>query len=112
MNDKSLADAVVALGVGRSVKHIGDIDPRYSMDSYCGDHSVQDLAKTFVRSWAVAGPLMEMVEAHFIEKLTKEKWSVRSDKPYGKSKTREWYDDESLPRAIVEACVEALTGEA
>ena len=97
MIDKELADRVVALGVGQCQHG----------KWYGYDHS-GDTAGLFVRDWRVAGALMEKVDAHFIEKLTDVMWAVRSDKPYGEGKTREWYENESLPRAIIEACVEAL----
>ncbi len=99
MNDKELADAVVALGVG----DMGAMGTIFWPD----DNHWIGIAK-FVRDWRVAGALMEMGQAHFIEKLTEAKWAVRSDKRYGEGKTRVWYDDESLPRAIIEACVSAL----
>ncbi len=118
MNDQELADAVVAHGVGRLVKHIGDIDPRYSMDSYVGDHSVQDLADQFVTDWRVAGALMEKVTMEGPDKLrtvmgsyhpTIESFeasvSTSATNPYGTYLDR---SNESLPRAIIEACIAAL----
>ena len=109
MNDKKLAKKVLALGVGESW-----VPGTYELydDNGRGDHTGAFLkyeAAEFVRDWRVAGALMEKVDAHFIEKLTEAMWAVRSDKPYGQGKTRNWYENESLPRAIVEACVEALS---
>ena len=102
MNDKELADRIVALGVGRKTEWVRDVW-RYSL----GDS--QDMPDIdFVRDWRIAGALLQKGESHFIEKLTRTTWAVRSDKPYGEGKTREWYENESLPRAIIEACVEAL----
>ena len=109
MNDKELADAIVALGVGYKRKR----DLWNGAAAYCPD-SNSDIAGpvyAFVRDWRVAGALMEMGQAHFIEKLNDTMWAVRSDKPYGEGKTRDWYENESLPRAICEACVATLKSE-
>lgn len=105
MTDKELADRVVELEVGS--KHFGLYSPIH-INSTIGTMVEPSL---FVRDWRVVGTLMEKLDAHFIEKLTEAVWAVRSDKPYGEGKTREWYENESLPRAIIEACVEALEAD-
>jgi len=107
MNDRELADKIVALGVG--------IKSNRGMSEY--SHDLYDFpsfpypvcANVFIRDPRVAMTMMERGTAHFMEKLTAEVWAVRSDKPYGKCKTREWYENESLSRAIIEAAVEALS---
>lgn len=100
ITDAELADKIVSLGVGESFCD----DAVYFPDD---NHWIGK--SKFVRDERVAMALMEKVDAHFIERLTKSMWAVRSDKPYGEGKTREWYENESLPRAIIEACVEALS---
>ena len=104
MNDKELADKVVALGVLGWFETVDGHDG--SLMTFAGVGPIA--TRLALRDWRVAGALMELGQAHFIEKVTDTKWAVRSDKPYGEGKTREWYGNESLPRAIIEACVEAL----
>ena len=88
MNDKELARKAEALGIdARSLCSVG--------------------AYHFVRDWRVAGALMEKCQAVFVEKLTEDVWACRADKAYGE-RTRNWHEDGSLPRAIIEACVRAL----
>ena len=103
MNDKELADAVVALGVGADW---GDNFPgRYRLGI---TYTLAVDAYAFVRDWRVAGALMEMCDMSFVERLNATTWACRADHEYG-DRTREWYENNSLPRAIIEACVEALT---
>ena len=98
--DKLLADKIVALGVG----HRSSADDRwYGTGVEIPDHH----ASGFVRDWRVAGALMEKCQAVFVEKLTEDVWACRADKAYGE-RTRNWHEDGSLPRAIIEACVRAL----
>ena len=105
MNDKELADRVVALGVGG--ENVGNywIDP--------DDDALGWLdAKEFVRDWRVAGALMEKCQATFIEGISgTEKgvdvWGARADHGYGR-RSRNWYEDVSPSRVIIWACVEAL----
>ena len=104
MTDKRLADRVVALGVGKFRPAINEhgIHVR-SYDMYQINHSELSVEK-FVRDWRVAGALMERAQSAGIEiivlrngvQIAHPKWSGY-----------EWSGDESLPRAIVEACVEA-----
>jgi hypothetical protein len=87
LNDKELADAVVAHGVGK-----------YDGPEYYYLMSLQD-AYEFVRDWRVAGALME-------------KCSKLPD--YTRNKLVDAigcalvYSRECTSRAIIEACVEAL----
>ena len=110
MNDKELADRVVALGVGGIMDNrTGDGKEYYEMRKF--EHGVWTFAymleaSEFVRDGRVAVALMDKCHAIFIEKLSDEKWSCRADKACGE-RTRAWHDHESLPRAITEACVKA-----
>jgi len=103
MNDKELADKIVQIGVGKK-----------SEPHMYGDYMVVKNAfpyrmstEAFVRDWRVAGALMEKCSMIFIEN-TPGTWACRADRCYG-DRTRKWYHDDSQPRAINEACVEALT---
>lgn len=101
MNDKELADRIVALGVG--VK-----DPfrsyMYSVSRLAG---VRYDAESFVRDWRVAGALMEkviVVETHDLDN----EWYAKAE-PRGGVYVIACH--ESLPRAIIKACVGALEVE-
>jgi len=107
MNDKELADAVVALGVGQK-------DPHQKILPYqAPDSNEWDEDELFVRDWRVAGALMEM----WAEDQQHE-FDIGSDKGlfYCAPQAPDdyswnsvcWIQNESLPRAIIEACVEAL----
>lgn len=97
-SDKELADAVVALGVGCTDGKFYDRtiwDGQANRERLCHQFPAQ-----FVTEWRVAGALMEKFGSNhdllmkvFIKALAKA-WSV----PH-----------QPLPRAINEACVEALT---
>ena len=104
MNDKELADKVVALGVGKFLPaKLGKIHLR-SEDGYSIgflDSSVSE----FVRDWRVAGALMEKVDSCYPEKLIDERWQVQASM---NAMPTEWLVNKSLPRAIIEACCEAL----
>ena len=109
MSDKELADKVVALGVGSLGQKI---EPR----SYGIGLAYPLYTNEFVRDWRVAGALMEIlinkdnpndygnydVQAHHQDGT----YWVMIDSNDG------WRDEgirnESLPRAIIEACCEAL----
>jgi hypothetical protein len=92
MNDKELADRIVALGVGRpcelDVDGLGDIGNWTDLNDY-----------EFVRDWRVAGALMEKCKYTHGGYWFGVVWDQA-----GLTHT-----DESLPRAICEACVEALS---
>ena len=107
MNDKELADKVVALELdglhGRYAHKAGNRE----WFTYARDME----AKEFVRDWRVAGALMEKCCFH---KYGTAQFQDGSTDNYTatveKSKYSHWSlaENESLPRAIIEACVEAL----
>lgn len=100
MNDKSLADKVVALGVNR--RQTPDLCGAYDPQTW-SDQSDQD----FVRDFRVAGALIEKHP----EGVT---YTFDDDSAnwvawvYGKGHEGQ-FSNESLPRAIIEACCEALS---
>ena len=91
MNDRELADAVVALGVAK--RYLGAAK-RYP-------------AKEFVRDWRVAGKMIEKVDGVYVEALFGggcfQVQVIKMD-----CESTDWHEDLSTPRAIIEACVEAL----
>ena len=89
MTDKELADRIVAFGVGGSVS-----DGTYRLNLKHNEVLTQN---KFVRDWRVAGALMEMCVAQRIHLV-----------PIIKSATVRLVRNESLPRAINEACSEVL----
>ena len=98
MNDKELADAVVALGVGNKYTHTDDVS-YYKLGADSGTYVLDGM---FVRDWRVAGALMEKCH-QFEVRIFGFKIAVGDamvDNPETPSE---------LPRAIIEACVEALT---
>ena len=113
MNDKELADAVVALGIGTQVDYPKSSDGvgfYHTPEDDCGE-SDGVYSKLFVRDWRVAGALTKMVDAVYIEALFSpgnlpDKWQVQASMD---AMPTEWIVNESPPRAIIEACVEALT---
>ena len=103
-DDKWLADAVVALGVGA-------VDPKgeYEMWTRCRHEADYLCIDEFVRDWRVAGALMEKMPLADTCLSKENKWIVgcyRINSPYDKK--RFVRINESLPRAIIEACVECL----
>ena len=101
MNDKKLADKVVALGVGGM---FGD-GAYFSFENSIANDDQWVIAELFVRDWRVAGALMEKVDK-FCAGTCKECILVSVNN----NETME-FETESLPRAITEACVEALSDE-
>ena len=95
--DKELADKVVALGVftalgtNENIYHIANAIPLTAHD--------------FVRDWRVAGALMEKCED--VNSVKRRNLGYVIESIIG-DRTGEAQND-SLPRAICEACVEALT---
>ena len=88
MNDKELADAVVAIGIGQKksnywLLNMDDLD-----------------AAEFVRDWRVVGALIEKCEAQCVD------WD---DLEPGHWRNMNHTSD--TPRAISEACVEALNSD-
>ncbi len=112
MTDQELADKVVALGIGSERKghysHLGSgfLSEKQGLPLWFGRTS--QTADCFVRDWRVAGALLE--------KTASGSWVLADDTDLGKwsvlaSATGETYGqrmNESFPRAIIEACVEAL----
>jgi len=93
MSDRELADRVVALGVGKK------LDELY--------YSWGQQSDKFVRDWRVAGALMEKcTDLHYdtMPGIT----TVIAWANNGNDSSEEIEVTESLPRAIIEACVEAL----
>jgi hypothetical protein len=95
MNDKELADAVVALGVGGQEAK--------SLNFYYAGQGFT--AADFVRDWRVAGALMEKVDAVYVEALTNGRWQAQA---HNNAELTSWYVYITPARAIIEACVEAL----
>ncbi len=112
MNDIELADAAFEL----LDTNLWDWDE--SMNTWCELHGHEAYASIFVRDWRVAGALMEKcvdkpdwMEVHIDRKCSSEAthrcWIERTHSGI----EHETYHarNESLPRAIIEAYVEALT---
>ncbi len=98
MNDKELADRIVAVGVG----YLAPVD-LYGIPLAASERAT---AKRFVRDWRVAGALMERVMD--ATKDRNKAWAMIN--PQGAWIS--WMVQPiSLPRAIIEACVSALTGQ-
>lgn len=94
MNDKELADRIVALGVGFSRITYGKADHRYGPDD--------STPWAFVRDWRVAGALMEKMST--VDELHAPLMRV-IDKAGADAYLR---GKGPLPRAIIEACSERL----
>lgn len=103
--DKELADAVVALGVGQKDEHQKILPYQAPMD-IDGQWSE---ANEFVRDWRVAGALMEKTKDHILIYESCDQWHVGWDLDQDGCPVCEVHN-EPLPRAIIEACVEALNG--
>ena len=101
MTDKELADKVVALGVISAFS-----DTEYE------ELTIGDILLDFqvVRDWRVAGALMEKCGGIYVHSEIPGKWHayIETHKAVGLPVGHETNQDESLPRAIIEACVEAL----
>jgi len=105
VNDKELADKVVALGVGKFLPaKQGKIHLR-SEDGYNIGFLDSTLSE-FVRDWRVAGVLMERLfqQDNFSFASTLKLWSALASARFVLHED----NDESMPRVIIEACVEAL----
>ena len=103
----NLADRIVAFGVGKVSEP--DMHGDYMIPCWQGiEYGAERMTtEQFTHSWEVAGALMEKCNKIFAEVLNENEgiWAVRAD---GITKTREWYETNSLPHAIILACVEAL----
>ena len=108
MNDKKLADKVVALGVGGQDKYPLSMDG-VGFYQTPGDESDGLCAELFVRDWRVAGALMEKCQKMYVEYIGEPEQTVyvRAEN----NRTWDWPAGENLPRLIIEACVEALSDE-
>ena len=96
MNDKELADKCVALGV------LTTYDTefyRFPAEGWC------DEARIVVRDWQVAGAMMEKCQKVYAEYIGEPEQAVYARAE--NNRTWEWVHEASLPRAIIEACVEA-----
>ena len=107
MNDKELADRIVALGVGCSYD-FPDRGYMYGLDGLFGPDDEQQYPSAFVRDWRVAGALMEKHGNGFTYLLVVDKWFIYDHDDCGNEVCVA--KNESLPRAICEACVAALEG--
>ena len=109
MNDKELAGAVVALGV------VTDKGSHYEFPNEAFVLSDELL----VRDWRVAGPLMQRWLSKLHESDTDMRRHFIGIDEMGLNycccthrvcRDASWVANESLPRAIIEACVEAIGG--
>jgi hypothetical protein len=105
MQDKELADAVVALGVATKL----NFPDSYLVENpyYCGSMTAEKLVSDprvamalmekckYVRQWSQRGDDQHEIHALYKNRLNE------NEHGYGLS--------DSLPRAIIEACVEALS---
>ena len=111
MTDKELADKVVALGVGGKSSSYGDV--YHLPGSGFGSPDTTD-SIDFVRDWRVAGALMEKCASVEIDTIGNPWWvaayALKRD-PDGHQLPERWFKSkgDNLPRAIIEACVEALS---
>ena len=114
MNDKELADRIVALGGIARWGHDTALPPYICFDMSPTTLFFQDISG-FVRDWRVAGALMEATENN--DMLGEVRMGRDSDgywvvdvemfRSHKKADSRA----RPLPRAICEACVEALTDD-
>ncbi len=101
MTDQKLVDRIVALGVVS--KMVGKYWLPYGLNMEIGE-----LPQTVVRDWRVAGALMERL---ITGELLIWRQAYDNDSPVWIVETHLTNADgrnESLPRAIIEACVAAL----
>jgi len=107
MNDKELADAVVALLP--SIYRPGDYYRLF--DVWHDDLVPGTMFSDIVRDWRVAGALMEKAAESGNQVLSwKDDGLFICDLPnVGDEILFDFARNDSLPRAIIEACVEALT---
>ncbi len=123
--DKSLADRVVALGVGEQQEGMTDYELRD--EELSGARVLYFAANEFVKSWLVTGALMEKcikrkIVPHFslpwespittiqLQMISLDSVYGNENHPKGVSPLGcgELHKPEDYPRAIIEACVEVL----
>ena len=105
MNDKELADAIVALGVGSRDIGVRNKELVY-IDKFTIESDRYMAANEFIRDWRVAGATMENCR----RKLSCEEWCKFCDSlkhAYHFS----YKTDGAFPRAICESCMEAQKSE-
>jgi len=101
MNDEELANELVAAGIGGVIEKSDWINEKG--DYTIGGNSMD--AKQFVYDWRVAGAVMEKcTNVRIMLAMNDKDWRVSA----GIDKATEGCRNESLPRAINEAGVEAL----
>ena len=105
MNDKEKANRVVALGVGSHAGWIGGYYMSWDASECDAGLDTHD-AESFVEDRRVAGALMEKVDYFECKPCPSGKWMVRvsTESMMG---VKEAFN-KSLPRAIIDACVDAL----
>jgi hypothetical protein len=100
VNDKELADAMVALGVAEKAP----CEKEWWLYFIRGDIPGMTV-KDFVTDWRVAGALMEKLQSdHHLSHIYDDGWFVTIRQRHNQWDTAGPY----LNRAIIEACVEAL----
>ena len=105
MTDKELADKVVALGVGHTKEDYGKV---YYVPPDGDDYHDILSAFGFVRNWRVAGALMEKWGNGIEYVLIVNKWEASYTYEESSFKQNIIVLNESLPRAITEACCKVL----
>jgi hypothetical protein len=104
MNDKELADKVVALGVAAKAPCEKEWWLYYTPEIVPGL-----TAKNFVRDWRVAGALMERCQQNAHELAINTAWERFSMFMMVQIRYEPYLAPElANPRAVIEACVEAL----
>jgi len=107
VNDKELALRAIDCGVGRYLLK----DQKHSMlpgpEQHFEINGETMTEADFVRDWRVVGVLMEKCQKVYVEYIGEPEQTVyaRSEN----NRTWDWLAGESLPRTIIEACVEALS---
>jgi len=108
VDDRELADAIVACGVGEST--LGDKGWLYRFDD-AGSWSFDDTDDVFIRDWRVAGAMMEKcpngVRTCFDQLWCAQVWPITDDDDIDADFGRV-YKSESLAIAINQACCDAL----
>jgi len=107
MNDKELADKIVALGVGE----LSTIDGTLSTEAVYLINSFMLTAERFVTDWRVAGALIEKIKGSvqivYQHGMAACAVTLLDDKDHFVSSKAARHL--LIPRAIIEACVEALS---